>query len=568
MGNRQGVAVGREDAGVGVGGVGVGGRGERGATRQRSASVPSSPAASSPAPARPASASAGVRRAAAAGGGDDDDDDYGGGGGGAGARRGANEADADIDVLEWQQRVCNDGYYDASEASEVLDFLDIDALSELGRSMGDGDGFGAGEDEAPVRWKRGQSLGCGAHGEVFLGLNETDGTLLAAKQIPLAGYAAGVGGGFGGEGEEVIEGMEREIRLMSRLTHRNIVRYISSQRDEYVLEAAGSNGATSPSAASDGGRRSDGGGGSRQSVEYLTIFMEYVPGGSLTSLLRRFGSLNITLVRLYTRQILAGLAYLHAHAVVHRDIKGANVLVERSGVCKLADFGASKSFAEQLESSSAARFGPRSLRGTPAFMAPEVIKQTGYGRKSDIWSVGCTVIEMATGRPPWSNYATPIAAMFAVAASNDMPEMPPNFPADGVDFLRLCFQRNPADRPTAAKLLRHPFIAGSATDEAAAAAVAAAAAAAAAAVANGEPRPLSPASAHSGAGALTDDPEPPRTSRAAARRTLRIDPSAAPRSGGTGPPSSGPTTGGRAASVATSPGSTAATTAPTEAKSK
>ena len=204
----------------------------------------------------------------------------------------------------------------------------------------------------------------------------------------------------------------------------------------------------------------DGATGRRE--EFLTIFMEYVPGGSIASLLRRFGRFNETLVRLYTRQILTGLAYLHAHAVVHRDIKGGNVLVDRSGVCKLSDFGASTSLADLEHNSAAAAAaaaGPKSLAGTPAFMAPEVIKQTGYGRKSDIWSVGCTVIEMATGKSPWAHYDNPVAAMFAIAVANELPPLPSDLSADGADFLAACFRRDPAQRPTAAELLRHPFLA-------------------------------------------------------------------------------------------------------------
>jgi serine/threonine protein kinase len=332
--------------------------------------------------------------------------------------------DVSRDVVAWQRKHCNDGYYDHSEAQDILAFLDPQVLVELAKSV---DLALEARERQLVRWKRGELLGTGAFGRVYLGLNEADGTLMAAKQIPLTNYQSG---GM----DEILDSMEREITLMSRLRHENIVQYIGSQRDEYVKA------------------------NSHQHEEFLTIFMEYVPGGSITSLLRKFGRFNETLVRLYTKQILTGLAYLHAHAVVHRDIKGGNVLVDRSGVCKLSDFGASKSL-DTLETATATEHGPKSLRGTPAFMAPEVVKQTGYGRKSDVWSVGCTVIEMITGKPPWSNYDNPVAAMFAIAVSNEMPQLPPDLSPEAVDFLQLCFKRDPVQRPTAAELLRHPFIA-------------------------------------------------------------------------------------------------------------
>jgi len=398
--------------------------------------------------------------------------------------------DTFAEVIAWQRKFCNDGYFDTSDPADILAFLDPRAISEIGRSL---DSLLPSE-RRPVRWKRGELLGSGAFGRVYLGLNEEDGTLMAAKQISLQVYGISGGGGGAEDMEELLELMEREISLMSRLRHDNIVQYIGCQRDEYVSGGATSAAGGSATSGTGAGSSSGGGGGKRE--EFLTIFMEYIPGGSIASLLKRFGKLNETLVRIYTRQILMGLAYLHAHgcvafrtqgegegargavgcvvrfpsfppptrlslhySVVHRDIKGGNILVDRSGVCKLSDFGASKNLAD-LDSASVAKHGPRSLRGTPAFMAPEVVKQTGYGRQSDIWSVGCTVIEMATGRPPWSNYDSPIAAMFAIAVSNEMPPLPPDLSPEGVDFLRQCFNRNPRERPTAAQLLRHPFITG------------------------------------------------------------------------------------------------------------
>lgn len=123
-----------------------------------------------------------------------------------------------------------------------------------------------------------------------------------------------------------------------------------------------------------------------------------MPGGSITSLIEKYGKFNENLIRTYTTQILEGLEYLHANNVVHRDIKGANILVDNDGMCKLADFGSAKKIAG---------FGKEryaSIRGTPNWMAPEVIKSKGHGRFSDIWSIGCTVIEMATGKPPWVKY--------------------------------------------------------------------------------------------------------------------------------------------------------------------
>jgi hypothetical protein len=198
--------------------------------------------------------------------------------------------------------------------------------------------------------------------------------------------------------------------------------------------------------------------GTERSSGSLNIFLEYVPGGSIASLLAKFGSFRETVVRVYTRQILSGLAYLHGHGIAHRDIKGANILVDNTGLVKLADFGASRRIEDLVTMES----GFKSVKGTPYWMAPEVIKQSGHGRQADIWSVACTVIEMATGKPPWSQFGSQVSAMFAIASSKGPPTIPEHVSPDCKDFLYLCFNRNWRERPQAATLLQHPFVANAA----------------------------------------------------------------------------------------------------------
>ncbi|KAH9315117.1 hypothetical protein KI387_023744, partial [Taxus chinensis] len=217
-----------------------------------------------------------------------------------------------------------------------------------------------------------------------------------------------------------------EINLLSQLKHPNIVQYYGSE----TLEDA------------------------------FYIYLEYVPGGSIFKLLREFGPLPEPVIKIYTRQILSGLAYLHSKNTVHRDIKGANLLADTYGKIKLADFG----MAKHINGSSA----PLSLKGSPYWMAPELImpkntghdlitpKNTGHDLAVDIWSLGCTVIEMAMGKPPWSEYEG-AAAMFKVFKS-EVPSIPDTLSAEGKEFIRCCLHRNPAERPTASQLLDHPFV--------------------------------------------------------------------------------------------------------------
>ena len=194
-----------------------------------------------------------------------------------------------------------------------------------------------------------------------------------------------------------------------------------------------------------------------RNAQCMFVFLEYVPGGSVASMLRRFGPFTEGLVRRYTRQVLLGLAFLHENKIVHRDVKGANILVTREGSCKLTDFGASKMFQADNSSGSLSN-GSKSVIGSVYWMAPEVMKGTGHGRKADVWSLGCLVVEMFTGTHPWGEFDNAWTAMFAIARSERGPDLPEDASEDAKDFLQRCFQCDPAARPPAHELLRHPFV--------------------------------------------------------------------------------------------------------------
>ena len=277
---------------------------------------------------------------------------------------------------------------------------------------------GEGGATSVLRWQRGELLGRGAFGAVYLGLNVDTGELMAVKQIEVPVGGSRMPSSVSAKLREV----HGEVALLQGLRHPNIVRYIGTATDE----AKG----------------------------MLSIFLEYVPGGSIAQLLMRFGSFHERVVRAYARQILKGLAYLHGMKCVHRDIKGANLLVDNSGFVKLADFGASKSLATLTTLAE----GARSIKGTPYWMAPEVIKQTGHNSSADIWSVGCTIIEMATGKPPFCEYTSQVSALFHIASSKAPPPVPDSLSPEGRDFLRQCMRREPRERPTAEELLTHAFV--------------------------------------------------------------------------------------------------------------
>jgi serine/threonine protein kinase len=188
----------------------------------------------------------------------------------------------------------------------------------------------------------------------------------------------------------------------------------------------------------------------------VRIYMEYLPAGSLSHMLREYGSFQENVIQKFTKQILNGLEYLHNHGVVHRDLKGANILAAKDGTVKLADFGAAKLIHGMPVISRNSEVCD-SMRGTPYWMAPEIIRNERYGRKVDIWSLGCLIIEMATGTHPWVDLKDYFSLCRAVS-SQQIPDIPDHLSEQCKDFIRQCLRYNKAERPNVQELLAHPFI--------------------------------------------------------------------------------------------------------------
>ena len=281
-----------------------------------------------------------------------------------------------------------------------------------------------------IRWKRGEMLGQGAFGVVYLGLNTSSGELMAVKQVTTDEVSS-----------KELASLENEINLLRGLLHRNIVRYIGTEMH---------NGS-------------------------LSIFLEYVPGGSLKALVDKFGKLEDSVAKTYTRQLLMGLEYLHTNGIAHRDIKGANCLVGNDGVCKLADFGNSKHWrhtggSPSNKDGSVGAYGTDvnvqsvsgDIKGTPSWMAPEVIREQGSSqiswRKADVWSLACTTLEMVTGKPPWSQFSNSVTILYHIACQETLPEYPADASVELGSFLSVCLQRDPGKRPDTTSLLLHSFV--------------------------------------------------------------------------------------------------------------
>ncbi|KAG9153784.1 hypothetical protein Leryth_005913, partial [Lithospermum erythrorhizon] len=176
------------------------------------------------------------------------------------------------------------------------------------------------------------------------------------------------------------------------------------------------------------------------------LFIEYAQNGTLYDVIKKQGgSLNESLIQFYAYQILQGLDYLHSNELVHCDIKPQNILICEDGV-KIGDFDCAKSIRDKT-----------TFSGTPMFMAPEVARGEEQGFPADIWSLGCTIIEMATGSNPWPELKEPVSALYRIGYSEDELELPNWFSGEAKEFLRNCLMRNPKERWTAKQLLEHKF---------------------------------------------------------------------------------------------------------------
>ena len=274
-----------------------------------------------------------------------------------------------------------------------------------------------------VQWMQGALIGQGSFGSVFLALHAVTGELMAVKQVEMPSNTNTV---LDKKKENMLAALKREIDLLRDLQHDNIVQYLGSNSDD----------------------------------EHFNIFLEYVPGGSVAAMLQSYGSLQEPLIRNFVRQILNGLSYLHGRDIIHRDIKGANVLVDNKGNIKISDFGISKrveASALLQPQKNGGHIHRPSLQGSVFWMAPEVVKQTSYTRKADIWSLGCLIVEMFTGTHPFPN-CSQLQAIFQIGNSSAKPNIPESASMEGKDFLGHTFEIDHEKRPSADELLRSPFL--------------------------------------------------------------------------------------------------------------
>mmetsp|Transcript_126810 Transcript_126810/g.224655 ORF Transcript_126810/g.224655 Transcript_126810/m.224655 type:complete len:564 (+) Transcript_126810:2-1693(+) len=264
---------------------------------------------------------------------------------------------------------------------------------------------------AHFTWLKGKLIGRGSLGLVFQAKDQASGRIMAVKEVFISSSD--------NSDTEFRTAMENEISIMRDLKHPNVVSYLGH---DYIEDR-------------------------------FYVYMDYMPGGSLERVLKDNGPLDESLLAKYTQQLLCGLDYLHGQTppLLHRDIKCANVLIRQADLVKLADFGCSKRTEDTKTQTM--------LRGSIPWMAPEVVANSRYSPASDIWSFGCTVIEMGTARLPWGAFENQVAALIKIGMSSELPPLPEGVSEACQDFILQCVQRDPSRRPSAGELLKHGLVA-------------------------------------------------------------------------------------------------------------
>ncbi|XP_033833711.1 serine/threonine-protein kinase 36 [Periophthalmus magnuspinnatus] len=244
--------------------------------------------------------------------------------------------------------------------------------------------------------------GEGSYGRVYKGRKKYSGQVVALKFMPKVGRS-----------EKELRNLKREIEIMRDLQHPNIVQLFDSF----------------------------------ETATEVVVVTEYAEG-QLFQILEDDGSLPECQVREIACQLVSALYYLHSHRILHRDMKPQNILLGKSGVVKLCDFG----FARAMSVSTLVL---TSIKGTPLYMSPELVGEMPYDHTADLWSLGCILYELHTGVPPF--YTNSIFHLVQMIV-RDPVKWPPTMSDNCMSFLKGLLTKDPQKRLSWPDLLHHPFV--------------------------------------------------------------------------------------------------------------
>ena len=266
------------------------------------------------------------------------------------------------------------------------------------------------DGELSISWIKGVKIGEGACSKVYCAIDSSTGEMLAVKSITLNRMKD--------TSVKFITQIRREVNILKQLSHPNILKYYQTDIDFENNE--------------------------------VYILVEYLAGGNLQSYIAQFHPLPERVIMRISKDVITALKYLHSQNIVHRDLKSANVLIAAENrAVKISDFGLSRVAQSKQSNAESA--------GSPYWMAPEMLNNTGHGFPADIWSMGCTLIEMITGQPPWSGKCKNTEQLVKYLNNSENTLEIPKCSNELREVISMCLKRIPKERPTAKELLDYDF---------------------------------------------------------------------------------------------------------------
>jgi serine/threonine protein kinase len=259
-----------------------------------------------------------------------------------------------------------------------------------------------------ISWIKGDKIGQGVYATVYKAIDTETSSIFAVKSISLKSKYQ--------DRSKIISSIQKEVEILKTLDHNNIIKFYQTDID----------------------------------IENHEIFIicEYAANRDLLSLIKEFHPLSIKTIQKFTKEVTRALEYIHMKGIIHRDLKCENILIDTESNVKLSDFGLS-CLKENRK---------KNFAGSPYWTAPEVFAGKELTSAVDIWSLGCTVVEMITGTPPWSSLAKNVKELVkAISKPDAFPVIPKTGPVL-LDFLKKCFESDAKCRPSASELLNHEFL--------------------------------------------------------------------------------------------------------------